>query len=37
MRRGVIQKVVTDGQKTKLIGSFATQLNSLKIRVIVEL
>jgi len=34
MRWRVIQKVVTDGradrQKTKLIGSFASQLNSLK-------
>jgi len=32
MRRGVIQKVVMDGQtKTKLIGSFASKFNSLKI------
>jgi len=30
MRRGVIQKVVTDRQKTNLIGSFDSQFNSLK-------
>jgi len=33
MRRGFIQKFVTDRQKTKLIGSFASQLNSLIIAI----